>query len=613
MKKLLLAFCFATFALFATAQDHTITVQSNFFSPDDLTIQVGETVQWENIGGVHNVNGTQATYPDNPESFGNGSAASAPWTYEFTFNTPGVYEYQCDPHVGLGMVGRITVTAGEEQYPTYAIGTVTTNDANGEPDSLGVQCQLQGIVYGYNIRGAGNGLQFTIIDDAGDGIGLFSSANDFGYTVTEGDEIIVRGTIEQFNGLTQINPDTLWLESQGNALVEPAVVTTLDESTESQLVTLADVELVNPDNWQESGGSFNVDVTDGANTFQLRIDSDSEIFGQPAPAGTFDVTGLGGQFDRDTPFDEGYQLFPRFVSDFDPYNVAGSAFPLYPVATVTTNDADGEPDSLGVQCELQGIVYGVNLRSGGLQFTIIDNAGDGIGVFNNDDDLGYTVAEGDEVKVRGTIGFFNGLTQMEVEEVEVVSTGNTLAEPTVVTALGEDTESQFITFDVFFTLVDPAQWTNSGTGFNVDITDGTSTIQMRIDNDVDLYDMAPPMSMFTLRGIGGQFDNEAPYDEGYQILPRSSADIEEETLSVLDPSLAEGVRAYPNPVGDVLNLTSPHGFDRIRITNALGQPVLEAENIMPQANFNVENLDNGMYQLTIMRDDRSWAISFLKQ
>lgn len=613
MKKLLLAICFAAFALVATAQDHFITVQSNFFSPDELTIQLGETVQWENLGGFHNVNGTQETYPDNPEGFGNGSASSASWTYQYTFNTPGVYEYQCDPHVGLGMVGKITVTAGEEDYPTYTIGTVTTNDANGEPDSLGVQCQLQGIVYGYNIRGAGNGLQFTIIDDAGDGIGLFSSVSDFGYTVTEGDEIIVRGTIDQFNGLTQIMPDTLWLESQDNALVEPAVVTNLDETTESQLVTLANVELVNPDNWEESGGSFNVDVTDGANTFQLRIDSDSEIFGQPAPAGTFDVTGIGGQFDQNAPFDEGYQLFPRFTSDFDPYNVADSAFPAYPIGTVTTNDASGEPDSLGVQCELQGVVYGGNFRSGGLQFTIIDNAGDGIGVFNNNDDLGYTVTEGDEIKVRGKIGFFNGLTQMEAEEVEVVSTGNTLEEPTVVTTLGEDTESQFVTFDAFFTLVDPAQWTNSGTGFNVDITDGTNTFQMRIDNDVDLYDMAPPMNMFTLRGIGSQFDSEMPFDEGYQILPRSSADIEEETLSVLDPSLAEGVRVFPNPVGDILNLASPRGFDRIRITNAMGQMVFEAKNITPQAMFDVEYLTNGLYQLTIMRDDRAWAISFLKQ
>lgn len=612
MKKLLLAVFFAAFAFLSNAQDHVITVQSNFFSPDNLTIQVGETVQWNNVGGIHNVNGTQATFPDNPEGFGNGSAAADPWTYEFTFNTPGVYAYQCDPHAALGMKGTITVVAVMNNYPVYDIATVTTNNAAGEVDSLDVQCQLQGIVYGYNIRGAGNGLQFTIIDVNNDGIGVFSSISDFGYTVNEGDEVIIQGTIDQFNGLTQILPDTLWRVSQGNALVNPTVVTTLGESTESQLVRIENVQLVDANDWRDAGNSFNVEVTNMTDTFQLRIDTDSEIFGQAAPTGIFDITGIGGQFDFSAPYDEGYQLFPRFISDFDPYIVAPPTFPAYPVGTVTTNDANGEPDSLGVKCELQGLVYGGNLRAGGLQFTIIDGAGDGIGVFNNNSDLGYTVTEGDEVKVRGTIDFFNGLTQLEVEEVEIVSMGNTIAEPTVVTELGEDTESQFVTFDALFSIVDPAQWTNSGTGFNVDITDGTNTIQMRIDNDVNLYGMEPPTASFFLRGIGSQFDNESPYDEGYQILPRSDRDISV-FASVLDPTLAEGVSIYPNPAVDVLNLTSPRGFDRIRITNALGQPILEFKNITNQAQFDVAQLAPGVYQLTLMQENRSWSLSFVKQ
>ncbi|MFT4696748.1 MAG: plastocyanin, partial [Urechidicola sp.] len=72
MKKLFtLLFLFSLTSL-AWSQDHTVeTVSNTAFSPTDLTITVGQTVQWVNTGGSHNVNGTAATYPNNPESFGN--------------------------------------------------------------------------------------------------------------------------------------------------------------------------------------------------------------------------------------------------------------------------------------------------------------------------------------------------------------------------------------------------------------------------------------------------------------------------------------------------------------------------------------------------------------
>lgn len=611
MKKLFLALIFLAIATTFYAQDHTITVQSNSFTPAALTVRVGETVQWNNIGGVHNVNGTQATYPNNPVGFGNGSAAGAPWMYQFTFDVPGTYDYRCDPHFGLGMVGTITVVQ-ENTYPTYSIGIVTTNNANGEPDSLDVQCQLQGIVYGYNIRGAGNGLQFTLIDAENNGIGVFSPVSDFGYTVTEGDEVTIQGTIDQFNGLTQILADTLLRVSQGNTLVAPTVVTTLDETTESQLVQIANIRLVDPADWRVAGGSFNADITNSADTFQIRIDTDSEIFGMSAPTGTFTITGLGSQFDFGAPFDEGYQLYPRTISDINPYNVAANDFPAYAIGVVTTNDTNGIPDSLDVKCELQGFVYGGNLRPAGLQFTIIDSNGDGIGIFNNNANLGYTVIEGDEIKVRGEIDFFNGLTQMIAEEIEVVSTGNTIAEPTIVTTLGENTESQFIQIQDALSIVNPAQWTNLGAGFNVDVTDGTNTYQMRIDNDVDLFGTTPPTVSFFLRGIGGQFDNSAPHDEGYQILPRSIADIDIAS-SVLDPALAKGVKLYPNPVTDVMILESPQGFDRIKITNLQGQLVREIIGIGEIAQFNLAKLPSGTYNFTLVRENRTWTLPLVKK
>lgn len=86
---------------------HSVTVSNNKFTPSTLTINVGDEVVWTNTEGSHNVNGKTSTFPNNPVSFGNDVGSG--WTYKFTFSTAGTYDYQCDPHAGMGMIGKITV------------------------------------------------------------------------------------------------------------------------------------------------------------------------------------------------------------------------------------------------------------------------------------------------------------------------------------------------------------------------------------------------------------------------------------------------------------------------------------------------------------------------
>ena len=523
MKKIILSIAFLGCFIFSVAQDHTVSVVNTEFIPRDLVIRVGETVEWNNTDGFHNVNGSLDTYPDNPEGFSNGAAAMDPWTFSHTFTQTGFYNYQCDPHTDFDMFGTVTVLP-----EVCTIASITTNNVDGEPDSLGVNCEIQGIVYGVNYRPGG--LQFTVIDDNNDGIGIFSF-DDFGYTVQEGDEVIVRGEVTFFNGLTQMGPDTVILVSSGNDLFDPTIVTALGEDTESQLVTLENVSLVDPEQWTGSGSGFNVDVTDGTNTYTVRIDADVDIYNMGAPTGTFNVTGLGGQFDSSAPYDEGYQLLPRYAADIDPYVIDMPDFPAYPIGTISTVDANGNADSVGVACQIQGVVYGVNMRSSGLQFTVIDDNNDGIGVFSSSEDFGYTVQEGDEIILQGEVTFFNGLTQFAPSALEFVSDGNALFDPTVVTALGEDTESQLVTIENV-TLVDPEQW-GSGS-FNVDVTDGTNTYVVRIDSDVEISGMGAPTGTFNVTGLGGQFDSSEPYDEGYQLLPRYAADIDPYVIDMPD-------------------------------------------------------------------------------
>jgi len=104
---------------------HSVQVSSFVFTPNVLTIDEGDTVVWTNVGGTHNVNGTQSEFPSNPESFGNDLGAG--WVYSFVFNLAGEYDYRCDPHWTAGMTGTITVLSvstgvnQESEDPLFSI------------------------------------------------------------------------------------------------------------------------------------------------------------------------------------------------------------------------------------------------------------------------------------------------------------------------------------------------------------------------------------------------------------------------------------------------------------------------------------------------------------
>ncbi|MBT7620211.1 MAG: hypothetical protein HN594_03965, partial [Flavobacteriales bacterium] len=107
MKKLLL-FLFCIPFLGITQSSHTINTAGMTFSPNNLTINIGDTVNWVNTGGFHNVNATLSTFPLNPEGFGN--SVGSGWTFTHVFLLSGTYNYQCDPHIP-GMTGVIVVNS----------------------------------------------------------------------------------------------------------------------------------------------------------------------------------------------------------------------------------------------------------------------------------------------------------------------------------------------------------------------------------------------------------------------------------------------------------------------------------------------------------------------
>ena len=97
-----------------SAETFDITITSNKFTPNDLTISVGDTVRWTNDSGFHNV------IEDN-NAFTSGTPSSSNFVFSQTFNTVEEVLYHCGVHsqpgqdISNNMNGRITVKGEDEQ------------------------------------------------------------------------------------------------------------------------------------------------------------------------------------------------------------------------------------------------------------------------------------------------------------------------------------------------------------------------------------------------------------------------------------------------------------------------------------------------------------------
>ena len=208
----------------------------------------------------------------------------------------------------------LTLAGNTNDYVVSTIAQITSEDTNGVATSLGTYASISGIVHCIDFDGNA-GYSLTVIDGNGDGINLFKNVDLNGYQSAEGDSIRIKGKIEQFNGLTEIIPDSILVLGQNANLQTPLIVTALSEATESKYIKLENLSFVTPITTFPTG-SNNIDVTDGTTTFTLRIDADTDIPGGAAPQNTFSVIGVCGQYDNSSPYTAGYQLFPCGLSSF---------------------------------------------------------------------------------------------------------------------------------------------------------------------------------------------------------------------------------------------------------------------------------------------------------
>ena len=493
-----------------------------------------------------------------------------------------------------------------------SIGEARAVDAEGSLLLLGQTVELTGIAIGPNFRSGGH---TWVLYDVTNSIGItvFDFGNDEGYNVTDGDELRIVGEIDEFNGLAEIVPETIDVLSSGNAIPDPLIVSELNETTEANLITIENVMLADPSQWGSS--NFNVDLTDGTNTYQMRIDGDIDIAGMGAPQGTFNVTGIGGQFDNAAPYFQGYQIFPRSTADIDPYDTGGSNGIEYEKITIEQArevDMNGNATREGDRVEIQGVAHGMNIRPSGLQFTLINENNTGLSVFSSDNPFSYDYMEGDELILKGSIDQFNGLSQINPDSLFVVSRGNPSVVPTNILEMDESVEGSLVTMQMVG-WENESDWRGDGSSFNIEFTTINGFVQtMRIDNDTELATAMLPSPngiLVEVTGIVGQFDSSEPYDEGYQLFVFRESDFS--PLTSTSETYLDGISIYPNPVSDQLFLKSDYQINRIEVFTMEGLRALI--NTEAQQSINVSELARGAYLVLVTCEEGRALLQMQKQ
>lgn len=196
---------------------------------------------------------------------------------------------------------------------------------------------------------------------------------------------------------------------------------------------------------------------------------------------------------------------------------------VVPISSVRENDASGVPLLNGQSRTVRGVV------TSNTQLGIASYIQDGLyGVVVYNSTFANGVQLGDSVEVTGTIVHFRGLTEFENTTHNVLSSGNTV-EPQVITVAQMNNQNcQLEEYEGKLVRINGVSMTATGTfggNQNYEITDPTGTGTIRISVSTNIPGTNIPTGSFDIIGVMGQYVSNAPYCGGYQLQPRSIADI----------------------------------------------------------------------------------------
>ncbi len=125
---------------------HVVEARNFFYSPANISVNTGDTVRFQRIEGSHPTSSTSGDWT----SFVFFPLNASEPTFDLVFDNPGTYNYQCDFHAAVGMIGSITVlgspSCSTASPPTGQSSTNLSNrvQLNWTPQAGAVACQVQG-------------------------------------------------------------------------------------------------------------------------------------------------------------------------------------------------------------------------------------------------------------------------------------------------------------------------------------------------------------------------------------------------------------------------------------------------------------------------------------
>ncbi len=87
------------------AADHRINAEARVFNPAIVYIAPGDTIKFDNMTSHNSVTYVVSDGADGWGEKGKGLGDNI----AVTLDSPGIYGYACDPHIGFGMVGVVVV------------------------------------------------------------------------------------------------------------------------------------------------------------------------------------------------------------------------------------------------------------------------------------------------------------------------------------------------------------------------------------------------------------------------------------------------------------------------------------------------------------------------
>lgn len=231
-----------------------------------------------------------------------------------------------------------------------------------------------------------------------------------------------------------------------------------------------------------------------------------------------------------------------------------------------TEDPSGDSPYADQTVRTGGIVSAIIPTGQNNGFFVQDGSGPwhGVFVFTGNSE----VAIGDSVVFTANVIEFFNMTQLSsVAVLQVVSSGNPVHAPAEITTSQVNSEP----YEGVLVRVTDALCTNADSGFGqwvVNDGSGSCLINSAIYN--------------ATRAQGTTYNVTGPvfytFSE-YKILPRSANDVEQ-VVSVYELHAQQGLKAWPNPAADILNLTYADGTPvqgYIRIVDAKGREVMQKQ------------------------------------